>query len=156
MGSKTFNKNQVEMFDGYAIQHYNAQFAGKFDPDEINSENITYDDHVCFIVMARAGEVRVKPDKDDELVRTNVFNVLRVVQVSPDLAEKTLQVHSQGTGTPQLPLSKGEIIDQLSGAAAGPNEEDEDDEWELPEPPTAAAQVKVADPALRDFLYSEK
>jgi hypothetical protein len=102
MGRKNKASDGTEILDGELVSRYTAKLQGTFDADEINSENLSYDDHVCLIVMARVGAAKFTSNKDAELTRENGLKVLRAVQISPELAEKTLESHRNGSGQQAL------------------------------------------------------
>lgn len=159
MGRKNKASDGTEILDGELVSRYTAKLTGTFDADEINSENLSYDDHVTLVVMARVGTAKFTSNKDAELTRENGLKVLRAVQISPELAEKTLESHRNGNGQQALTTVTS------NGATNVIDDDDEDDYYDdededsilnKSQPPRQTEVIKTftptSDPALSSFL----
>lgn len=103
MGAKSRNANQMEMFDGRAVEKYQSQFRGGFSTEECNAEDWSMDDHVCLLVIASVGESVLKKNNEDEVIRGNKLDLLRVVELEAVVADYALAKQAANAGSPMLP-----------------------------------------------------
>lgn len=103
MGTKHRNANQLEMFDGKAVEKYQLGFKGTFSAEEIDVEALAMDDHVCLLVIANVGESTFKKNNEDDVIRVNKLEVLRAVELEAKVAEYALAKQAATAGAPMLP-----------------------------------------------------
>jgi hypothetical protein len=103
MGNKWKNANQMELFDGQAVEKYQLAFTGNFSSDEIDVEALALDDHVCLLVIASVGSVQMKKNNEDEVIRHNKLEVLRAVELDAKVADYALAKQAASAGAPMLP-----------------------------------------------------
>ena len=118
MGSKKRNAQQLEMFDGRAVEKYQLAFKGSFSADEVNVDELAMDDHVCLLVIASVGESVFKKNNEDEVIRVNKLEVLRAVELEAKIAEYALAKQAAAAGAPMLPNF------------SDPDDDDDDDDGE--------------------------
>ena len=102
MGNK-WKQGQTELFDGQAVEKYQLSFTGSFSDEEVDVDALAMDDHICLMVIAVVGEAVMKKNKEDEVVRTNKLQVLRAVELDPQVADYALAKQAASNGTPMLP-----------------------------------------------------
>jgi hypothetical protein len=143
MGTKSRNANQMEMFDGKAVEKYQLGFKGTFSADEIDVEALSMDDHVCLLVIASVGESTFKKNNEDDVVRVNKLEVLRAVELEAKVAEYSLAKQAASAGAPMLPNFTDPDDEELDEHRVPQDDvlpSEEDDEVEALETPYSAPE----------------
>lgn len=119
MGNKWKNAQQMELFDGKAVEKYQLGFKGTFSSDEVDVEALAMDDHVCLLVIASVADVGFKKNNEDEVIRVNKLEVLRAVELDAKVADYALAKQAASAGAPMLPNF------------SDPDDDDDEDEDEV-------------------------
>lgn len=104
MGSKHRNAQQMELFDGQAVEKYQLAFKGSaFHTDEVDIEKLVMDDHICLLVVAEVAESGFKKNTEGDVIRVNKLQQLRVVELDASIGDYALAKQKAAAGTPMLP-----------------------------------------------------
>jgi NACalpha-BTF3-like transcription factor len=147
-------KRNQGRFDGLPVEIYDGKFAGTFDMEPEQGEDVAYDDVLTFLVVAVAGKVAIGATKSGDLKRTNTFEILNVNTVPQSLAIKVaneLSVQADGVNAGQLSAFDQEDVT----ATFDDNDLDDDDVEIVSNQGNIAVASSVSDPALKDFLEED-
>lgn len=141
-----------QKFDGISIDRQEARFQGAFDVLDEDGNEVLMDAYVLCVTVAKCGPSTIKPMKDGDRVRSDVFKVqdARIV-VDEDLRDVLVDrlglIWPEKLGLEEIDehLGKKRQADVVTGEIDTPEEEPEEEEPEPePEPAKKATKAKKA------------
>lgn len=103
MGAKNKNSRQEELFDGQTVDKYQLTIGGSTSSEETQAKDWAMGDHVCLLVIAEVSGATMKRNNEDEVIRSNKLEMLRVVEMEAKAAEYALAKNAAAKGEPMLP-----------------------------------------------------
>lgn len=149
MTKGAYSNGSNQFFDSHAVEEYYGRFKGTFELDEDDAREFQFDDAVSFLITTRVDGSSFGTTRDDEIKRTNTFQVYDVVPLSAEMYERIMmgkleEVAAKESAVQELTLfadpETGEILPDDEPIEV---EEVQEEEVFIPEPATDVERIAI-------------
>lgn len=151
MTKGAYSNGSNQFFDSHAVEEYYGRFKGTFELDEDDAREFQFDDAVSFLITTRVDGSSFGTTRDDEIKRTNTFQVYDVVPLSAEMYERIMSGKLEETKVKESAMEELQLfadVDEDTGEitpAEEPIEVEEVQEEEvfIPEPADGVERIAI-------------